>query len=98
FEGDALVEGRRWLAVIQSPLPYALRVQVVFEKVVPEERLEARVTGDLDGRARLVLTPTATGSAIDVGWEMAPRSRAMQIAAVFARPLLRWSHEWVLAR
>jgi hypothetical protein len=29
---------------------------------------------------------------------MRPRSRAMQMAAVLARPLLRWSHEWVLAR
>ena len=59
---------------------------------------EARVSGDLEGRAQLVLARTAGGTAVDVGWEMAPRSRAMQVAALFARPLLRWSHEWVLAR
>jgi hypothetical protein len=33
-----------------------------------------------------------------VEWDMRPRSRAMQAGAVLARPLLRWSHEWVLAR
>jgi len=98
FDADELAEGATWVCAIQSPLPYALRVRVVFDRVVPEERLEARVSGDLEGRAQLVLTPTATGSAVDVEWQMAPRSRAMQVAALFARPLLRWSHEWVLAR
>ena len=98
FEGDDLLDGAMWVAVIQSPLPYVLRVQVVFDEVVPEERLEARVTGDLEGRARLVLAPSGTGSSVEVSWDMKPRSRAMQIAARVARPLVRWSHEWVLAR
>jgi uncharacterized protein YndB with AHSA1/START domain len=98
FEADGIVEGNTWTAVIQSPLPYVLRVNLLLERVVPEERLEAQVSGDLQGRAWLVLTPSDTGSLADVGWEMRPRSRAMQVAAVVARPLLRWSHEWVLAR
>ena len=85
FDADDLVQGAMWVVEIQSPLPYALRVQLLFDEVVPGERLEARVTGDLDGRARLVLAPTAGGSAIDVGWDMAPRSRAMQVAARVAR-------------
>ena len=98
FEADGFRQGSHWQAVIQSPLPYVLRVDLVLDEVVVCERLAASVTGDLQGTAELDLAPTESGSAIDIEWDMRPRSRAMQMAAVLARPLLRWSHEWVLAR
>ena len=98
FEADGFRQGATWKAVIQSPLPYALRVQLVLEEIVECERLAARVTGDLEGWATLDMSATDGGAAVDIEWDMRPRSRAMQMAAVLARPLLRWSHEWVLAR
>ena len=98
FQADGFGAGAHWNAVIQSPLPYALRVQLQLDEVVEGRRLAADVTGDIEGWAVLDLAPAATGSAVDVEWDMRPRSRAMQAAAVLARPLLRWSHEWVLAR
>jgi len=98
FDAEGMKEGARWEAVIQSPLPYALQVQLVLDEVVPAERLSAVVSGDLDGRAGLTLRANGTGTDVDVEWQMQPRSRAMQLASVVARPLLRWSHEWVLAR
>jgi len=98
FDAVGLKEGATWRAAIQSPLPYAMRVELLLDDVVPCERLAATVSGDFEGRAALDLTPTATGSAVDIQWHMRPRSRTMQLAAVLARPLLRWSHEWVLAR
>ena len=98
FDADGMHEGATWKAVIQSPLPYVLRVQLRLDDVVECERLAATVSGDIEGRASLGLAPAADGSAIDVEWDMRPRSRTMQMAAVLARPLLRWSHEWVLAR
>ena len=98
FDADGFREGATWKAVIQSPLPYALRVQLVLDEVVPRERLAATVTGDIEGWAALDLRGDDRASAINIEWDMRPRSRAMQMAAVVARPLLRWSHEWVLAR
>ena len=99
FDADGFRPGAHWRAVIQSPLPYVLRVGLVLDEVVECERLAASVTGDVAGWAALDLAPNGTeGSAVDIEWDMRPRSRAMQIAAVLARPLLRWSHEWVLAR
>ncbi|MBV8160367.1 MAG: hypothetical protein JO265_05535 [Acidimicrobiia bacterium] len=106
FRADGLREGATWQALIQSPLPYALRVELALEEVVPCQRLVAAVAGDLEGLAALDLAPAAVptpapavaASVIDIEWDMRPRSRAMQVAAVVARPLLRWSHEWVLAR
>ena len=98
FDADGFREGATWKAVIQSPLPYVLRVQLRLDEVVECQRLSANVTGDIEGWAGLDLAPSAAGSAVDVEWDMRPRSRAMQVAAVMARPLLRWSHEWVLAR
>ena len=98
FDADGMREGARWRAVIQSPLPYVLRVELALDDVVECERLAASVTGDIGGWAALEVAESSTGSAVDVEWDMRPRSRAMQAAAVLARPLLRWSHEWVLAR
>jgi len=100
FDADGMYVGARWTAAIQSPLPYALRVRLVLDEVEPCERLAATVDGDIIGHAGLDLSPMAdgTGSSIDIKWSMKPRSRAMQVAAVMARPLLRWSHDWVLAR
>lgn len=100
FDADGMREGSQWRAVIQSPLPYVLRVQLVLDEVVECERLAASVSGDIGGWASLDLAaaPDNKGSMVDVEWDMRPRSRAMQAAAVLARPLLRWSHEWVLAR
>ena len=66
------------------------------------ELLEVDAGGDgekeVDVAWASFLVGNLTGSAIDIEWDMRPRSRAMQMAAVLARPLLRWSHEWVLAR
>jgi len=98
FDADGFREGATWRALIQSPLPYTLRVQLALDEVVECERLAASVTGDIAGWATLDLAASGTGSAVDIEWDMRPRSRAMQAAAVLARPLLRWSHEWVLAR
>jgi len=98
FDADGFGAGARWRAVIQSPLPYVLRVQLVLDEVVPCERLAAGVSGDIEGWALLELSGGEGGSTIDIEWDMRPRSRAMQMAAVLGRPLLRWSHEWVLAR
>ena len=99
FDADGLREGARWSAVIQSPLPYVLRVDLVLDEVVQRERLSATVSGDIGGWASLDLSShDGNGSVVDIEWDMRPRSRAMQAAAVLARPLLRWSHEWVLAR
>src|SRR5690348_4765457 len=82
FDADGFRQGARWQAVIQSPLPYVLRVDLVLDEVVVCERLAASVTGDLQGTAELDLAPTESGSAIDIEWDMRPRSRAMQMAAV----------------
>jgi hypothetical protein len=97
FDADGFCEGATWRAAIQSPLPYTLRVRLALDEVVPCERLATTVTGDIEGWAALDVSGDDRTSAVDIEWDMRPRSRAMQMAAVLARPLLRWSHEWVLA-
>ena len=44
FDADGMREGATWRAVIQSPLPYVLRVQLLLEEVVECEHLAARGT------------------------------------------------------
>ena len=55
FDADGMHEGAQWKAVIQSPLPYALRVRLLLDEVVEGERLSAAVSGDIEGRASLDL-------------------------------------------
>src|SRR3954469_25473952 len=62
FEADGMREGSIWRAVIQSPLPYVLRVQLVLDEVVPGERLAVTVDGDIVGHAALDLSATEDGN------------------------------------
>lgn len=98
FDADGMDEGAGWAVEIQSPLPYVLRMQLVLDEVVPCKHLATSVSGDLVGWAVLDVAATSTGSAADIEWDLRPRSRALKVAALVAQPLLRWSHEWVLAR
>ena len=61
---------RRRRVVIQAPLPYQLHCVVHIDEAEPARRLVAHVTGDLQGPARLELTPTATGTSARMAWTL----------------------------
>src|SRR5436309_15782869 len=72
FDADGMHQGAQWRAVIQSALPYALRVQLVLDEVVECKRLVADVSGDIEGWAALDLSGGEAGSTVDVEWDMRP--------------------------
>jgi hypothetical protein len=97
FDSEGLHDGAHTECTIQAPLPYALHVGIDVERVVPNERVETHVTGDLDGPARLDIAPIASGCAARLVWLLELREPRLRRFARVARPVLGWAHDRVIA-
>jgi hypothetical protein len=82
--------------VVRAPLAYSLRFQVAVVDVVPGRLVDARVSGDLEGPARLHVDFHADGSEAHLSWELALRAPVLHAASRVARPLMEWGHDWVV--
>jgi hypothetical protein len=97
FESDGLHDGAHTECVIRAPLPYALHVTVDVDRAVRPERVETRVSGDLEGPARLEITPTASGCAARLVWSLELREPWLARLARVTRPVLTWAHDRVIS-
>lgn len=97
FDPVPLEPGASAACVVRAPLAYSLHFRVDVVQAVPEELLDARVTGDIEGPARLTVTPRAGGTEAGLSWELDVRAPPLRAAARVARPLLEWGHEWVVS-
>jgi hypothetical protein len=96
FDSEGLRDGAHTECVIQAPLPYALRVAIDVERVVPNERVDTQVTGDLEGPARLEVTPTTSGCSARLAWLLELREPRLRRFAIVARPVLGWAHDRII--
>lgn len=96
FEAGGLREGASARAVIQAPLPYALRIVVHVERLVPGRALDARITGDLEGPASLEISPAPVGCTARLSWSLVLRDRWLGRLARVARPAMTWAHDRVV--
>jgi hypothetical protein len=96
IEGPGLVAGAVLHGVVSPPVPYTMRIRVVIDRCVPGRQIDATVHGDLEGAARIVLGPTATGTCAEVSWTIEMTQRPMRMAARVAHPLMRWGHDRVV--
>jgi hypothetical protein len=83
--------------VVRAPLPYSLRFTVEVLEVVPNRLVDARVSGDLDGPARLEVAPRGDGSSARLVWAVEVRKPLLRSAARWARPAMEWGHDWVVS-
>lgn len=97
FDVDGLRTGVVAECRIQAPLPYSLRCAIRVDRLVPGSVVEATVSGDVDGPARLELTPRSTGSAARLVSSLRPTHPGLARAASVARPVMAWAHETVVA-
>jgi hypothetical protein len=93
---DGLHEGASARCVIRAPLPYALRFTVDVERVVAAELVETRITGDLEGPARLEIAPAGAGSTARLAWSLQLRDPVLRRFAVVGRPAMAWAHDRVV--
>ncbi len=97
-DGDGFRVGSTAHLVIQAPLPYQLRCEIHVDDVVRPQKLVARVTGDLEGPARLELQPTPGGAQARLAWTLDVHSSLLRPLATIGRPALSWAHDRIVER
>jgi hypothetical protein len=95
-EGTGLERGSVLHGIVAPPVPYRMRIDVVVEECVVEQRITALVHGDLEGPATLTFDGDGTESRAHAAWKLEMMQRPMRIAARVAHPLLRWGHDRVV--
>jgi carbon monoxide dehydrogenase subunit G len=96
MEGSTLAAGSVLSGVVAPPLPYRMRIRVELTRCEPPVAIDAIVTGDLEGEARLRVRPEGTRSLVEVAWTVEMMQRPMRLASRFGRPLLQWGHDRVV--
>jgi len=79
-------------------LPYELRTRSVISELDPPRVIAADVDGDLRGRGVWTLTPTDGGTHVRFDWRVHADRRLLRALTPVLRPLLRWNHNWAIAR
>ncbi len=96
FDADGLARGEVWTAAVQPPLPYRVSFELHLTEVEAPRVVAAELFGDIEGSARLVVSPTDGGSELHFTSELAPTPRVLRAVAGIASPGARFGHEWVL--
>jgi carbon monoxide dehydrogenase subunit G len=96
IEGDGLSTGAVLHGVVTPPLPYRMRLRVELVECQRPRSIDATISGDLLGAARLRLLPVGDGTLAEVWWSVEMRQPAMRLASRIGRPLLQWGHDRVV--
>ncbi|MEX2626118.1 MAG: SRPBCC family protein [Ilumatobacteraceae bacterium] len=82
---------------VRSPLGYSVRFDVVLDRVVPAGLVEATVTGDVAGSARLELAPAgAERCELRLVTMLVPRRALLRALNRFAPPVARTGHDRIV--
>jgi len=79
-------------------LPYHLHTRSLIVEITPPRRVVADVDGDLRGRGMWTLTPAPEGTHVRFDWEVHADRVVLRVLTPVLRPLLRWNHNWAIAR
>lgn len=96
IEGGTLATGSVLHGVVAPPLPYRMRIDVELVRCEPPREIDAVVSGDLEGVARLRLHETTAGTRAEVSWTVEMMQRPMRIASRVAHPVVRLGHDAVV--
>ena len=96
FEAEGMVQGDEWRCTVKPPLPYVVRFTIHLDEVVPEARVRARVSGDIEGTALLDIAADGDGCAVQLVSALQPTNPVLRVMATVGRPLARYGHDWVL--
>lgn len=94
--GDGLAPGSVLEGWVTPPGPYRMHVYVTIERCVPEQEVDALVSGDLEGPAHLRLEADGAGTVAHTTWSLEMRQWPMRAAARVAFPVLRFAHDRVV--
>lgn len=98
FEASGLVAGDEWRCRVKPPLPYTVSFTIAFDEVVVHESISVRVTGEVAGPARLVLSDGTDGSTtVLVTSLLEPRSMFLRVLSTTLPPVARFGHDWIIS-
>ncbi len=95
-EGVGLSAGSVLHGVVTPPLPYRMRLRVELVDCERPHAIDATVSGDLIGDARLRLHHEGDGTSAEVAWTLEMLQPAMRLASKIGGPLLQWGHDRVV--
>jgi uncharacterized protein YndB with AHSA1/START domain/quercetin dioxygenase-like cupin family protein len=90
--------GREARQHFKGRLPYHLRTRSRIVALEAPRRIEGEVEGDLRGRGVWTLTPTPAGTHVRFDWRVHADRALLRALTPVLRPLLRWNHDWAIAR
>jgi hypothetical protein len=96
FDAAGLERGVTWTATVQPPLPYRLTFDLHLVAVDAPHLVVADITGDLEGEARIEVSPTGVGSELHLTSALVPTNPVLRAVAQVAEPMARYGHQWVL--
>ena len=96
FDASGVARGEVWTATVQPPLPYRLTFDLLLTEVDAPRVVAVDVTGDIEGAARLEVSPRGEGSELHFTSELTPTNSILRAVAQVAAPVARYGHQWVL--
>jgi uncharacterized protein YndB with AHSA1/START domain len=95
-DGAGLEPGTVLHGVVEPPLPYRMRLDVVVDQCEPARRIAAAIHGDLEGTAVLSLDADDLETFVHAAWTIEMMQAPMRLAARIGHPLLKWGHDRVV--
>ena len=96
FEATGVARGDVWSATVQPPLPYRVGFDLLLTEVQAPRVVAVDVTGDIEGSARLEVSPRGAGSELHFTSELTPTRSILRFIAEVATPVAKFGHQWVL--
>jgi len=87
----------RWEFRFRTRLPYDISFVADLSSDEAERRVDARVTGRVDGHGGCRLEPMDAGTLVRFDWEVRPQVAWMRAVAPLARPVFGWNHRSLMA-
>jgi len=86
-----------WEFRFRTRLPYDMAFVADLLVEDPELRVDARVTGRMDGHGIFRVEPVDGGALVRFDWEVRPLVTWMRVMSPLARPAFSWNHRSLMA-
>jgi uncharacterized protein YndB with AHSA1/START domain len=90
--------GARARARARGALPYELNFEIEAAELEPGRLVVVKTYGDFDGLWRATLSPTETGTRVDLLWQVIVERPILKFLAPLLRPAFAWNHRWTTPR
>ncbi|OBQ74968.1 SRPBCC family protein [Mesorhizobium erdmanii] len=96
-KGKASV-GSRARARARGALPYELNFIIEAAELDPGRLVVVKTFGDFDGLWRAELSPSGTGTHVQLTWQVTVERPILKFLAPLLRPAFAWNHRWTTPR